>query len=124
MRIIIPTITLLLIFCSAIAQEQKHVNIDKNGLAIGGFDPVSYFISGKPMEGTKKYTISYGGAIYYFVSDDNKNRFRSDPLKYIPAYGGWCAFAMGDYGEKVKVDPQTFKIVGRIGTGISELVAS
>jgi hypothetical protein len=38
-------------------------------------------------------------------------KFKANPEKYKPAYGGWCAYAMGENGEKVKVDPETYKIV-------------
>lgn len=45
----------------------------------------------------------------------NKEEFIKNPAKYEPAYGGWCAYAMGSDGEKVSVDPKTFKIVnGRL----------
>jgi len=36
---------------------------------------------------------------------------KADPERYNPQYGGWCAYAMGDTGEKVSVDPETFKIL-------------
>jgi hypothetical protein len=53
--------------------------------------------------------------VYYFSSPTHRDKFKSDPAKYEPAYGGWCAFAMGDSGEKVEVDPETFKIIdGRL----------
>ena len=29
---------------------------------------------------------------------------------YEPAYGGWCAYAMGDSGDKVEIDPETFEV--------------
>ena len=48
---------------------------------------------------------------YRFSSVANKEEFKKNPSKYEPQYGGWCAFAMGDYGEKVEIDPETFKIV-------------
>lgn len=38
-------------------------------------------------------------------------RLKTSPEKYEPAYGGWCAYAMGETGEKVKIDPETYKIV-------------
>jgi hypothetical protein len=41
----------------------------------------------------------------------NLNRFKKDPRQYEPAYGGWCAYAMGKTGEKVKIDPETYKVV-------------
>ncbi len=30
---------------------------------------------------------------------------------YEPEFGGWCAYAMGNTGEKVEIDPETFKII-------------
>ena len=48
---------------------------------------------------------------YHCKSQKNKDAFLSNPKKYEPAYGGWCAYAMGETGEKVKVDPETFKII-------------
>ena len=49
--------------------------------------------------------------MYYFSSEVNKNTFLQNPIKYEPQYGGWCAFAMGDYGKKVEINPETYKIV-------------
>lgn len=91
------------------ADRTKHFNLEK-GIAIQGYDPVAYF-SNKALKGDKKYTTNYLGVVYYFSSEDNKNNFLKNPSKYEPQYGGWCAFAMGDYGKKVEIDPETFKIV-------------
>jgi hypothetical protein len=41
----------------------------------------------------------------------NKEYFSKNPSKYEPQFGGWCAFAMGDSGEKVEINPETFKII-------------
>lgn len=90
-------------------QSNKHYNLE-NGLAIQGYDPVAYF-SKKAVKGDKKLSATYQGAVYYFSKIDNKKSFESNPSKYEPQYGGWCAFAMGDYGKKVEVDPETFKIL-------------
>ncbi|MEP6734112.1 MAG: YHS domain-containing (seleno)protein, partial [Chryseolinea sp.] len=80
-------------------------------VAIEGFDPVSYF-DGKPVEGKSDIRTAYKDVIYQFNSQANLGKFKASPDKYEPAYGGWCAFAMGDSGEKVKIDPETFKIIG------------
>lgn len=96
-------------FAQTDALRQKHYNLD-NGLAIEGYDPVSYF-DGKPAEGKNNLTYSYKGVIYRFANQENLAKFKSAPEKYEPAYGGWCAYAMGENGEKVKVDPETYKIV-------------
>jgi YHS domain-containing protein len=112
--------TLILILVSIIsaagqppAERQKHFNLDDN-LAIDGYDPVAYF-SGKAREGDEDINVSHNGVVYYFVNQANLAKFQASPSKYEPAYGGWCAYAMGESGEKVKVDPETFKIVeGRL----------
>jgi YHS domain-containing protein len=100
-----------LLLCSSLAVAQfKHLNLD-NGVALNGFDPVTYFNSKEPSEGTKKFALVHDGATYYFLSAENREKFKTDPGKFLPAYGGWCAYAMGDTGEKVEVDPETFKII-------------
>jgi YHS domain-containing protein len=89
----------------------KHFNLD-DGLAIQGYDPVAYFTQGKAVKGAKTHTHLYQGTTYYFASAANKAAFQKDPSQYEPQYGGWCAYAMGAKGEKVSVDPKTFKITG------------
>ena len=104
---------LLLIFGSVEAQtatRTKHFNTEK-GLAIKGYDPVAYFIQNKPVKGNPQITVSYDGITYFFTSIANKEAFQKDYKKYEPQYGGWCAYAMGSSGEKVEIDPETFKIV-------------
>jgi YHS domain-containing protein len=109
-------IIFLLTFCSAhylFAQtdeaRKNNFNVKRN-LAIEGNDPVSYF-DHKPTKGESKWTVNFKGVIYQFSSESNLTKFKANPEKYEPAYGGWCAYAMGESGEKVKVDPETFKIV-------------
>lgn len=87
----------------------KNYNLKKS-LALDGYDPVSYF-SNQPMEGSSTIKFEYKGVVYWFSSQSNLNKFKAASDKYEPAYGGWCAYAMGETGEKVKVDPETFKIV-------------
>lgn len=101
---------LILLLFALNPQQPSDLNTDKSGLALGGYDPVSYFL-GEPKEGTKSIKTTYKGVIYYFSSEENKQAFLSDSDKYLPQYGGWCAYAMGLNSEKVKVDPETFKIV-------------
>jgi YHS domain-containing protein len=96
-------------FAQTEAQRKQHFNTKKS-IALEGYDPVSYF-SGKPKEGKSEYRITHHGVIYQFSSTANLNTFKSNPTKYEPAYGGWCAYAMGENGEKVKIDPETYKII-------------
>ncbi|MEP7236359.1 MAG: YHS domain-containing (seleno)protein [Ferruginibacter sp.] len=94
----------------ASALRKKHFNLD-NGIAIRGYDPVAYFVQNKAVKGSKDLAVSNQGIIYLFSSVANKEAFKATPFKYEPEYGGWCAYAMGENGEKVSVDPETFKIV-------------
>ncbi len=110
----IALISLVLIsgflFAQKDSDSKKELNVSKSGLAVQGYDVVSYF-SGVPHKGGSELKVNFGGAIYYFSSEENKEKFKSNPSKYIPQYGGWCAYAMGDDGSKVSINPKTFKII-------------
>ncbi|HEX6892747.1 MAG TPA: YHS domain-containing (seleno)protein [Chryseolinea sp.] len=117
----IPTILLIISstiftssgFCQNDDIRKRHFNV-KDKVALDGFDPVSYF-EGKPQEGKSEFAFSYKAVVYQFTSQSNLNKFKANPEKYEPAYGGWCAYAMGESGEKVKIDPETFTILdGRL----------
>jgi YHS domain-containing protein len=101
----------LLFISTAFSQvKSKEFNLEK-GLAIQGYDPVSYFTQKAPVKGNRQYAVNSAGAVYYFSTQGNKDLFLKNPAAYEPQYGGWCAYAMGASGEKVEIDPETFKIV-------------
>jgi YHS domain-containing protein len=81
-----------------------------DGVALGGYDAVSYFEGGKPSPGSKDFSLKADGATYLFASQKHLEIFKAKPSKYEPAYGGWCAYAMSK-GELVEVNPQRFKIL-------------
>lgn len=91
--------------------RKKQYNLAASGLAIQGYDPVAYFTLNKAMEGKKEFSANYSGVTYRFISKQNRDEFTRNPARYEPQFGGWCAFAMGKKGEKVEVDPETFKIL-------------
>jgi len=97
-------------FAQSAAKRVKEFNLE-NKVAIQGYDPVAYFTQKKAVKGKKELAASYEGVTYYFSSQANKEAFSKTPTSYEPQYGGWCAYAMGANGEKVEVDPGTFKIV-------------
>ena len=109
-------VTLIIAFTGDIANAQadlrkKNFNIEKNGLAIKGYDPVAYFTQNKAVEGKKEFAVSADGILYNFSNAQNKELFKANPSKYEPQFGGWCAYAMGASGEKVEVDPETYKVL-------------
>lgn len=96
---------------ATLAQNRTaQFNLD-NKVAIRGYDPVAYFKQHKAVKGKKELAASYEGAVYYFATAADKEAFAKNPSGYEPQYGGWCAYAMGSKGEKVEVNPETFKIV-------------
>jgi YHS domain-containing protein len=108
-------ILIVFVFVSAAAFSQNDTkritqyNVE-NKVAIQGYDPVAYFKQNKAIKGKNELAASYMGIIYKFSSVANKEIFLKNPAGFEPQYGGWCAYAMGSDGEKVEINPETFKI--------------
>ncbi len=89
-------------------------NVPSHGVALEGYCPVAYFAVNKPVRGKPEYASTHKGITYHLLSADAKAAFDEDPNKYLPAYGGWCAFGMS-VQDKFPVDPRNFQIVdGRL----------
>ena len=85
-------------------------SLPSSGIALEGYCPVAYFTVNKPVRGKPEHASTYNGVTYYFAAADAKKAFDRNPEKYIPAYGGWCAFGMA-VEDKFPVDPTNFKVV-------------
>ncbi|ELS05584.1 hypothetical protein Xen7305DRAFT_00053310 [Xenococcus sp. PCC 7305] len=83
-------------------------NLNEQGVALQGYDPISYF-DGQPTSGNTNISSTYEGDIYYFSSAENKAKFEAEPARYIPQYGGFCAVAISE-GKAFPIDPMTYKI--------------
>lgn len=97
-------------FAQSASKKLSEYNLE-NKVAIQGYDPVSYFKQGKAIKGRKEVLASFDGVVYQFSSVTNKEIFLKNPSNFEPQYGGWCAYAMGSSGEKVEINPETFKII-------------
>jgi YHS domain-containing protein len=96
------------------APAKVVVNKSKQGLALAGYDPVSYFGASGPAKGSPTFTASHLGGTYQFVSAENRDRFVQDPVKYAPQYGGYCGYG-ASRGYLAPVDPEAFTIMaGRL----------
>jgi len=82
-----------------------------DGLALKGYDPVAYFTDGHPTKGEAQYRFQWNGVTYQFASAENLQRFKADPEKYLPQYGGYCAYAMS-LDRIADIDPFRWAIVG------------
>jgi YHS domain-containing protein len=83
---------------------------DKQGVALEGYDPVSYFESGSPAKGDKQIEATFNGALYHFVSQEHRATFEQEPTKYAPAYGGFCGYA-ASVGKVRPANPLLWSIV-------------
>lgn len=88
---------------------QKEINTNRKGVAAEGYDVVAYF-DNTAVKGKSAYKATVSGVHYLFSSQANLDTFQKNQSKYIPQYGGWCAYAMGAKNELVAIDPKTFEI--------------
>jgi len=103
------TALLLLVTTMSYSQDKKAINIDDSKVALHGYSPVSYLDLGLAQRGSKEFKSEYGGVKYFFTSTEQKQTFDKRPSKYIPQFGGYCAF--GIYaGAKFRVDPNKFVV--------------
>jgi hypothetical protein len=94
---------------------QPPINMLAGGrIAIHGYDPVAYLVDGGPRKGRPDLAFEHGGARWLFASEENRRRFEADPARYLPAYGGYCAYGVAQ-GYLVKIDPEAWSVVdGRV----------
>lgn len=99
---------------SALAYDENSpaaINVDRAGVALHGYDPVSYFSGSAPKKGNAGISAQHDGATYHFASTANRDKFKSSPAKYAPQFGGFCAMGVA-LGKKLDVDPNAYRVVG------------
>ena len=80
--------------------------------AIHGYDPVAYFTEGKPVRVKNDYSLNWNGARWLFAGTANRDKFKVSKKKFMPQYGGYCAWAASLGGKRL----QTFPMPGRFST--------
>jgi YHS domain-containing protein len=81
------------------------------GVAIMGYDTVAYFTDGKATKGSEKFSYEWLGTPWYFANAEHRDMFISEPIKYAPQYGGYCAGEVALGSVTVNTDPEAFKII-------------
>ncbi|MGC1205408.1 MAG: YHS domain-containing (seleno)protein [Flavobacteriaceae bacterium] len=99
----------IFLFCTTISFAQTIDYNTKKGFAANGYDVVAYF-NNRAIEGDKKITTTLNDIIYKFSSEENLKAFNNNPKKYMPQYGGYCAYAVALKSSKVSINPETFLI--------------
>ncbi len=100
----------LLIVSSQTFAAEPPVFTGRGEFAINGYDAVAYHKEQKPVKGDDKFTVQWNGATWRFASDENRNLFESDPERWAPRYGGYCAWAVSN-NYTAKTDPDAWSIV-------------
>lgn len=107
---LIGVIMLLLLGSSARAGNDIYTGWFSNK-AVSGYDTVAYFTESKAVKGNAKFKFKYLDAEWYFNSAENLERFKNNPDKYRPQYGGFCAWAVAAKKQRAPGDPNYWKIV-------------
>jgi YHS domain-containing protein len=98
------------LFLALSCSNRSEIFVTPNGKAISGYDPVAYFKKEKPVKGLPEYKYEWRGATWNFSTHENQQLFASNPEKYAPRYGGYCAYGMSN-GYKAATDPEAWSIV-------------
>lgn len=106
----IAVASILFVAASAALAEPMVLNAP-DGVALAGYDTVAYFTENAALRGVVEHGVKWRGAMWYFVSDANLERFEMDPKSFVPQYGGFCAYSAA-HGRKVPGDPASFLVHG------------
>ena len=106
----------VVLFSTTAVATEPPINTLKNSAfggrtdtAINGYDTVAYFTVGKPVKGLERFSAAWMGSKWNFSSQANLDLFNSNPAKYAPQYGGYCAYGVTQ-GYLVKVEPDQFTL--------------
>ena len=105
---------------SLVSLSASAASFSNSVTGVSGYDLVAYHTVGQATKGNGHNVSVHDGVTYLFANADNKKAFDANPEKYLPAYGGWCAFGVS-VGKKFVSDPEAWKIVdGRLYLNLDE----
>ena len=112
----------LLIWAGLASNAIAAIDHSFSTTGVNGYDLVSYHSSKRPLRGNGHYPSVHEGVTYLFASEENRKIFDRNPGKFIPAYGGYCAFG-ASVGKKFVGDPEVWRIVdGRLYLNLDEYI--
>jgi YHS domain-containing protein len=80
--------------CAQKVKPAAVMSVEK--VALNGYDAVAYFNSAKAVKADGRYSFEYEGVNWYFETAENFEAFKTEPQDYIPAFGGFCAYALSE----------------------------
>ena len=107
---IVSIFVLSFLFILPVLPQENIPIFERNGYAIGGYDPVAYFSERRPKRGQQQYQYNWQNAVWLFSSKANQEAFAANPEKFAPQYGGYCAYGMAQ-NYFAKTEPHAWSIV-------------
>lgn len=107
-KFLFSLVAILLVQISA--QAQQTAVFTKNGKAIDGYDAVAFFINKAPIKGEEAFAFTWNNTSWLFANQQNLDSFKTNPGKYAPQYGGYCAYGCSN-GYKAPTQIDTWTIV-------------
>jgi YHS domain-containing protein len=109
MKLFLFAVVAFIAACSTSTKKGAEI-FQKDGAAIGGYDPVAFFTESKATKGTADYSFNWKEANWQFASQQNLDSFKASPEKYAPQYGGYCAYGTAE-GHKAPTEADTWTIL-------------
>src|SRR5262249_33610869 len=96
LRLLVVALAVGVLGAAVVSQARSRVAAvnTPDGIGLKGYDPVAYFTAGTPTPGVEHYAYRWQGVTYRFASAEHRERFQAAPERYLPQYGGYCAYAM------------------------------
>lgn len=108
MKQLLPSLFFLLFIHNPLQAQQPEIFQTKDGIALKGYDPVAFFTEQKAVKGTDTIRLVWKAATWLFSSLSNREQFRSNPEKFAPQYGGYCAYGVaGNHKSPTETDTWT-----------------
>ncbi len=107
---VIVVFCLLTLVATPLYAAENPVFTGGGEFAIKGYDSVAYHLEMKPVKGQSEFTTEWNGAVWRFKTAENRDLFQSDPERWAPKYGGYCAWAVSN-NYTAKTDPDAWSIV-------------
>ena len=95
-------------FSSTVVSAGEY--FERDGVALRGYDPVSYFTEGSPNRDCRRTVTSTRGRNSSSPPLTIRSSSSGNPDKYAPQFGGFCSYGTAQ-GYKVSTQPDAFSVV-------------
>ena len=107
----LPILLVMISLLSVVkVSAQESVIFAPGGKAIKGYDPVAFFKDAKQVKGNENISYKWKNATWFFSTEENLKDFQTNPEKYAPQYGGYCAYGASQ-GHKAPIQLETWSVV-------------